>query len=132
MNRRQLLIGAVVVPLGLRFPPEPKKDLNQDIRRLILAAHRHCPQCDGRRELLGQVGSRRLRCPKCEGYDGPFVHEDPYDRFLRELREQVVRRLEGQDGRLERLWIDPMEDGRRLVHLRTSGGDITFYQYYGG
>ncbi len=133
MDRRKFIAGIAVVPLALKFPLPMPKDLSQDIRRLIPTHHWTCPQCSGRRELMGEVGSRRLRCPRCEGYDGPFVHEDPYDRFLRELRDNVRSRLEGQDGRLERLWIDPVtKDGVRLVHLVASGKESTWFQYYGG
>jgi hypothetical protein len=81
---------------------------------------------------MGQVGSRRLRCPRCEGYDGAFVHEGPYDKFLRELRDNVKSALEAQDGSLEKLWIDPLKDGRRLVHLVVGGREVQWYQTYGG
>jgi hypothetical protein len=59
-----------------------------------------------------------------------LVHEDPYDRFLRELWEQTVRRLNGR--KLEYLWIEPVRDSRRLVHLFASGDELTWYQNYGG
>jgi hypothetical protein len=59
-----------------------------------------------------------------------LISEDPWGRFLRELEHQVKRRLNGR--RLDRLWIDPLTDGRRLVHLVMGGQEITFYQNYGG
>jgi hypothetical protein len=139
-GRRTFLAGmgaTLALPWSLLRFPKPKKelaqDLNQDIRRLIPAAHWHCPQCSGRRVLMGEVGSRRLRCPKCEGYNGVFVHEDPYDRFLRELRDNVKQCLEQEDGQLEKLWIDPIDSkNRRLVHLVVGGREVRWYQTYGG
>ena len=32
-----------------------------------------CPGCGCRREMLGELGMRKLRCPRCEGEDGPFM-----------------------------------------------------------
>ncbi len=61
----------------------------------------------------------------------PSLGEDPYDRFLRELREQVMQRLDGQDHRLEKLWIDPFKDGQRRVHIVVGGKHISWYQPYG-
>jgi hypothetical protein len=81
---------------------------------------------------MGQVGSHRLRCPRCEGYHGQFIHEDAYSRFLRELSSNVKWHLEQQSGSLERLWIDPVKDGRRLVHLVVGDREVQFYQTYGG
>lgn len=81
---------------------------------------------------MGQIGSRRLRCPVCEGYDGEFVHEDEYSKFLRQLRDNVKSVLEQADGQFERLWIDPLKDGRRLVHLVVGGREVRWHQTYGG
>lgn len=132
-DRRTFLAGisaALVSPWALLSAKKPQD--NSDIRRLIPAAHWTCPQCQGRRELMGQVGSRRLRCRRCEGYDGAFVHEHPYDRFLRELSSNVKSVLEQESGSLEKLWIDPLKDGRRLVHLVVGDREVQFYQTYGG
>lgn len=114
-------------------PKEAKKEPHDSIRSLIPARSWVCPQCSGRRVLMGEVGSRRLRCPVCEGYYGEFVHEDEYSRFLRELRDNVKALLEQESGTFQRLWIDPAKDGRRLVHLVVSGGrELTWFQNYKG
>lgn len=61
-----------------------------------------------------------------------LIPEDPYDRFLVELRDNVMRHLEHTDGRLQKLWIDPVKDYKQLVHIIVGGKPISWYQSYGG
>jgi hypothetical protein len=46
-----------------------------------------CP-AGHRRELLGEEGYRRLRCPICEGHDGNFLTEFDHD-FLRDAGVRI-------------------------------------------
>lgn len=84
-----------------------------------------------RRKFLAGVGVS-LAVPLVSLATPRWLHEDEYDRFLRELSSNVKRHLEQESGTLQRLWIDPTRDGKRLVHLVVGGKEITFYQTYGG
>jgi hypothetical protein len=42
-----------------------------------------CP-AGHKRELMGEEGSRRLRCPICEGYEGNFPTEFDFE-YLRNV-----------------------------------------------
>lgn len=46
-----------------------------------------CP-AGHRRELMGEEGSRRLRCPICEGHDGIFLTEFDHE-FLRDAGVRI-------------------------------------------
>jgi hypothetical protein len=46
-----------------------------------------CP-AGHKRELLGEVGSRRLRCKICEGYEGSFLTEFDHE-FLRDAGVKI-------------------------------------------
>jgi hypothetical protein len=61
-----------------------------------------------------------------------WLFEDEYDRFLRELSSNVKSALEQESGTLQRLWIDPLRDGKRLVHLVVSDKELTWFQNYKG
>jgi hypothetical protein len=41
-----------------------------------------------KRELMGEKGSRRLRCPICEGYEGNFLTEFDFE-FLRDAGVRI-------------------------------------------
>jgi hypothetical protein len=81
-----------------------------------------------RRKFLAGVGAA-LASPWPSLSLGPF---DPYDKFLLELSQRVRETIIQHEITMDRLVIDPLANGRRLVHLHAADGrEFQWYQDYG-
>jgi hypothetical protein len=55
---------------------------------------------------------------------------DPYDEFLQKLNRRVRETITKNEIVMDRIVIDPVANGRRLVHLYAGNAEFQWYQWY--